>query len=104
VDITTHPEGNAVRLAVTGEIDVATVGELESAIRDATIPVRTTTVVVDLADVSFCDSSGIAAFVCTQADAATRGTVVRVVNPRRNVQRVLEITCLYDALVNPPPL
>jgi anti-sigma B factor antagonist len=104
VDITTHPDGDAIRLAVTGEVDMATAGDLENAINDAAARTEIATVVVDLADVTFCDSGGIAALVRTHADAATRGTVMKVTNPRGNVRLVMEITCVLDALTNPPTL
>jgi anti-sigma B factor antagonist len=104
VDITTHPDGPAIRLAVTGEIDMATAGDLENAINDAAARVEIATVVVDLADVAFCDSAGIAALVRTHADAASHGTVMKVTNPSRNVRLVMEITCVLDALTNPQAL
>lgn len=52
-------DDGVVRVAVTGEVDVATADDLYQSITDAAESVAE--VVVDLADVTFCDSSGIGA-------------------------------------------
>lgn len=82
---------------------MATAGELDKAISVAAAPPDTTMVIVDLTDVTFCDSSGIAVLVRAQTEAAQHGTVVKIANPHPAVRRVLEVTCVLDALTNPPP-
>jgi two-component system chemotaxis response regulator CheB len=104
VNINTRPNGGGVtHLAVTGELDMATTDELAKAISHAAAPLDTTRVIVDLANVTFCDSTGIAVLVRAQAEAAEHHTVVQIANPQRAVRRVLEVTCVLDALTNPPP-
>lgn len=101
--INTHrPDADGVvRLRVAGEIDMATAGDLENTIREATTPLDVTTVIVDLADVTFCDSSGIGALVRAQMDAARRGTAVQIADPRGCVLHVLQVTGVLDTLTNP---
>jgi anti-anti-sigma factor len=59
-------------------------------------------VIVDIANVTFCDSTGIGALVRAQAEAAEHGTVMQIANPNPAVRRVLEVTGVLDALANPP--
>lgn len=90
--------GAVVHLAVAGEIDMASVDELQAAISDAVTRVDTSTVVIDLTDVSFCDSIGIGTLVRAHVEAAQHGTVVQISNPQRQIRRVFEITGVLDIL------
>ena len=87
-----------MQLAVAGEIDMATVDQLQGAIGDAVTRADTATVVIDLTDVTFCDSIGIGTLVRAHVEAARQGTVVRISNPQRQIRRVLEITGVLDIL------
>lgn len=90
-----------VRLSVAGEIEMATVGDVERGLADALTTPGITKVIVDFADVTFCDSSGIAALDRAYAMATRREICLRLENVRRNVRRVLELTGLLDALTDP---
>jgi anti-anti-sigma factor len=87
-----------VQLAVVGEIDMATADQLQVAIGEAVARAHTATVVIDLTDVTFCDSVGIGTLVRAHVEAARQGTVVRISNPQRQIRRVLEITGVLDLL------
>jgi anti-sigma B factor antagonist len=98
--LTTHRGADgAVRLTVAGEIDLATVDPLADAmtsIIDATPqPGR---LVVDFADVTFLDSSGVSALVAAWRLASAREVDFRVTDCRPNVLRVLEITGMAKPL------
>jgi anti-anti-sigma factor len=93
-----RPSPTTAVIAVSGEIDMATVGAIHRAADSAITTAGTTEVVIDLADVTFCDSSGIAAFDERYANAAAR---LRVAQPQPSVRRVLEIVGLMDALTAP---
>jgi anti-anti-sigma factor len=54
-----------------------------------------------MADVTFCDSSGIAAFDRNYFLASQTGVAFRLINVRPIVSRVLEITGMLDALTGP---
>ncbi|MEV4639885.1 STAS domain-containing protein [Actinoplanes sp. NPDC049548] len=95
-----HP-GSAVRLTVTGEIDMATVGALETALRDAFAVPDATGVVADFAGVTFCDSSGVAALDRAYAEGVARGITFCLTGVSGTVRRVLEITGMLDALTDP---
>ena len=102
VEITHHDiHDGVVRLAVAGEIDLATADQLRDAIAQAAAGSRTE-VIVDLAEVRFCDSTGIGAIVQARNAAASEGATVQVINPRGPVYRVLEVTGMLDSLTDPP--
>lgn len=96
--VTHATDDGEVRLAVAGEIDIATVDPLADAmigiIRDRR-PVR---LVVDFTEVTFLDSSGVAALVAAWRSAAASQIDFTVVNCGPNVLRVLEITGMVQAL------
>lgn len=50
-------------VSVSGEVDMATVGDLMAAVSDAVASPRVTSLVIDLLDVSFMDSSGLGGIV-----------------------------------------
>jgi anti-sigma B factor antagonist/stage II sporulation protein AA (anti-sigma F factor antagonist) len=95
--------GGGVRLAVAGEIDIATVDPLADAmlgiIRDRQ-PVRLD---VDFAEVTFLDSSGVAALVAAWQSASADRIDFTVVNCGPNVLRVLEITGMVQSLTGSAP-
>lgn len=84
-------EGRTV-LAVTGEIDLSNVDDLSKQIDAAIKP--TDSLIFDLSDVSFMDSSGIALLLNTVNSVAD--AVVRA--PSKQVRRVLEATGLTSVL------
>lgn len=90
-----------VRVSAAGELDMATADDLSRALHDAIGHSATTTVVVDFAQVSFCDSSGIEVLDSAYGNAAARGISLHVTNLQSGVRRVLELTGLLDALTGP---
>jgi anti-sigma B factor antagonist len=72
-----------------GELDVATVPLISEAIESSRVD-GSSSLVIDLQDLSFMDSSGIALLV----QLANRAESVRVRNPLPNVRRVFELTGL----------
>jgi anti-sigma B factor antagonist len=81
-----------VRLAVDGEVDIASADVLQDAMT-AVLHDRTVgRLVVDFAGVEFVDSTGIAALMAAYRLAAAGPTEFVVVNCRPQALRVLEIT------------
>ncbi|MEH1130645.1 STAS domain-containing protein [Micromonospora sp. CPCC 206061] len=91
------PQGG-VRLAIAGEVDLSTARALRAAIQDVLCDERVTELVVDLGQVTFLDCAGIGALVAGYNTAVTRGRSYAVINPRRHVRRVLNITGVLAAL------
>jgi len=87
--------GAARVVIVRGEVDLATAPELEVSVRHA-LEDAPDGVVLDLAALSFIDSSGLRALVALSKDAKSRGASLALENLPRHAQRVLELTGLSD--------
>ena len=85
-----HDPGGQVRMSLTGEIDMSSVGTLAHAL--AALQRTAASLVIDLADVTFLDSTGIAALVIAHRRAVAAGRTLTVVNAQAGVRRVLDIT------------
>ncbi|HEU4426854.1 MAG TPA: STAS domain-containing protein [Pilimelia sp.] len=97
LSVTLHPADRGIRVVVAGEIDTSTAADLEDQLT-AAIGLGQPTVVVDLAGVTFLDSSGVAELVAAYHRAADAGVSVRVANCSIMVRRVLEVTGVWKAL------
>jgi anti-anti-sigma factor len=90
---TSRPTPNCVVLAVLGEIDLVTVPGLEAAIAEhvAAAP----SLVIDLSEVTFFGSIGLAAIMRAMTLADERGTRLMLVTGDR-VRRTMELTKTAD--------
>lgn len=96
LEVTVTPlEGGGSLVASVGELDLATVGELESTLGHVDLGCRC---VIDLAGVTFLDSSALRVLVATIRAAADAGGTVELVAPEPGIARVLEIAAI-DTLV-----
>jgi anti-anti-sigma factor len=98
-------EGERTLLTLSGELDLATVGELETALGDRLGGGEN--VVVDLRGLAFMDSSGVRALVSAHQSAQSGdGSLTIVRAPRGNeVDRVIDVSGIATALgmVDEPP-
>jgi anti-sigma B factor antagonist len=85
-----------VHLTVSGEIDVATADDLASAGGQALNRHGVSTLVINMAAVTFMSASGVGALVSINNNARQHGQVVVLVEPSRCVYRILELTGLTD--------
>jgi anti-sigma B factor antagonist len=83
-------------LALNGDIDFVNSGPITHAIREAVLQGRPTLVRVDVAEVSFLDSSGLGALVAALRVATDCGAVFRVERPNANVYGQFEIAGLVE--------
>jgi anti-sigma B factor antagonist len=97
--------GSRTHLNLSGELDLATVGQLEEAI-DTRLSAGEE-VVVDLRGLAFMDSSGVRALVSGHSAAKNGGGSLVIVRPGREseVDRVIEVSGIGPALgmVDEPP-
>jgi len=84
-------------LSVAGELDMATAPQLQDQISDLLEKGRTR-LVFDLAEVSFCDSTGLSVFVRAKNSTDDAGGTVRLAAPQRGVLRILEVSGLVEVL------
>jgi anti-sigma B factor antagonist len=100
-DITRHTEpGGVARVRISGEVDMAVREDVQAAIQGAIDLPDTVRVLVDIEQVTFLDSSGIAALVRGRQAAEQAGHAYRVVNPQGGVRHVLDIACVLDVLTD----
>jgi anti-anti-sigma factor len=90
-------DGVGIRLLVTGEVDLAT-GQAFRAGLAAAQDKRPANLVVDLAGVTFLDSTGINALVRAHNRAVEDGSTVTVVNCSPRVRRTFEVTGVWKIL------
>jgi anti-anti-sigma factor len=100
VTLTTDLDSSAERLVIklAGEIDMATVAPLVRTL-DAVDEQVTTSVVVDLDEVTFIDSSGLQTLLLGHDELAERGIDLIVRNPQPQAVRLFTITCTEDILL-----
>ncbi len=92
-EIKSTRSGHALIVEVVGEIDLGTSGELESALLAA--PGDAGRVVVDLAGVTFLDSSALNALIRQEKRLAAHGTELTLVIPAGTpAQAIFELTHL----------
>lgn len=99
-----HVNDGVVRLAVAGEVDLATYDRLRTAIRTVLTDARTAELVVDLNRVSFLDSTGIHTLTEGRRLAADNGINYLVTNPQGMVHRVLALCGVLPILTGRGPV
>jgi anti-sigma B factor antagonist len=92
MDISITHETDVVRAALRGELDADTCPGLREELLTDTADAPT--LVVDLSELSFVDSSGISELLQVRNAAVDRGQKFEMQNPSDTVRRVLEITGL----------
>jgi anti-sigma B factor antagonist len=90
-------DGGVEVVAVSGEIDIASAPRLITGLNDA-VGAGETPVVVDLTDVGFMDSTGLALLLNAHRRLSRRGKGFAVVCADGPVRRVFTITDMVDVL------
>jgi len=86
-----------VVLSVVGELDLASLDDLDSAI-DTTLTGDVTHLVLDLAGLSFCDSTGLSLFIRAHRRMADLGGQLSLAAVQPAVLKVIKLTGLDAAL------
>ena len=84
-------EDDSVILRAQGELDMATLPKLREALSKEDHP-PPSKVVIDFADLSFIDVTGIRGLVAAHRQAEASGRSLRVVNPTKWILKVFELT------------
>ncbi|NYI06128.1 anti-anti-sigma factor [Allostreptomyces psammosilenae] len=91
LDVAVRKEGDGVVVALVGELDHGTADMAREAL-EAEISAGHTLLVVDCADLSFCDSTGLNVLLATRLRLQESGGEIRLAAMRSAVARVFEIT------------
>jgi anti-sigma B factor antagonist len=92
-----NQQGNAIVLALGGELDLSSSAALEDEIMKA-VQSDATTVVIDLRQLEFVDSTGLGVLVKASQLAADAGREFGLVRGGAQVDRLLDLTGLADRL------
>jgi len=89
--LSVRPHRDAVHVAPSGELDIATVGELREQV-DELVGAGFARVVIDLRELVFMDCAGLRLLHALSADARRDGWELSLIQGRPPVRRVFEIT------------
>ena len=84
-------------LSLRGEIDILTVEQLRVAMGEA-VAGRPQVIVVDMAEVTFIDSTGLGALISGFQRARDAGIVFRLARPSSNVRQILVLSGLLEVV------
>jgi anti-sigma B factor antagonist len=93
LELSIHPDRERVVVVVAGEIDLATVDELDAAVREL-LAGGWSNVVLDLRPVEFLDSTGLGWLVAIERDARAHHWRLALVDGSPPVARLLDLTGL----------
>jgi len=97
LELTTETDGTTVRLALTGELDIAGAARVEQALeRIEREPPAT--IVLDLRELAFMDSTGLRVIVAADSRAREQARRLVIVRGSDTVQRIIEMTRLHERL------
>ena len=82
-------------ISVRGELDVATAPDLRSRL-EAAMDRSQGSLVVDLLDVTFIDSTALGVLIAVRKECESRGLALRLVIVEQRILKVFEITGLND--------
>jgi anti-anti-sigma factor len=98
---TTYPLPGTARVAVVGEVELATAPMLRDRLLNVLHQQAPAVLDVDLAGVTFLDCTGVSALVAVRNAALRTGRQMRVTHPQPFVRRVLDLTGLLGVLTAP---
>jgi anti-sigma B factor antagonist len=87
-----------VHVTVAGDVDMLTADDLRQVLHELIRDGATRQVIVDVARVEFCDSSGINALLDGYRTALAAGARLQIADPSAQVRQVLQITDLLELL------
>jgi anti-anti-sigma factor len=93
--VRTEQHGDAAVVVPTGELDLATAPALEAALRGAFAGAGTGSVVLDLRELEFIDSSGLRTLLTARRHAEDAGAAFSLVAGHRGLERTLEIAGVH---------
>jgi anti-sigma B factor antagonist len=90
-EVTTSTEGGVATVVLGGELDIATAPLLDATLADVERN-GTGTVLLDLAQVQFIDSTGLRSLLSARQRAEAAGRKLRLANLPVDVERVFDVT------------
>jgi anti-anti-sigma factor len=88
-------EGTKATLSLSGELDTSAARSVDRAV-DEVVAAGATSLVIDLGQISFIDSSGLRSLIRARQQLGDGTDAVQLRNPQPGTMRLLEITGLQD--------
>jgi anti-sigma B factor antagonist len=95
--VTSKREDGDTVMVVAGELDMSTADQLTDAVNEQ-LRDRPSRLVLDLADLSFCDSLGLGTLIVLSRAARGQETYLVLRNPSPFLSRMLDVTGVRDGL------
>jgi anti-anti-sigma factor len=102
VTVSRSIDGGVLTVAVSGDIDLSTSAAVQTAVTGAVATPGVTGVEVDLSEVGFLDSSGIALLLKGRRSADEHRVAFRVTGAHGIAKRVMELTGVWAHLAGEP--
>src|SRR5881227_2008128 len=93
--VTTEQRGDTIHLLLSGELAIASAPSIEEALRDAEAQ-SPPVLLIDLRGLQFMDSTGLRTILSADARARDAGRRLVIVQGDENIQRVFQVTRLYE--------
>jgi anti-sigma B factor antagonist len=97
LDLTTETDGSTIRLALGGELDIASARQVEQEL-ERIEQQGPATVILDLRQLTFMDSTGLRILVAADGRAREQGRRLVVVRGPEAVQRIFHMTRIDERL------
>jgi anti-sigma B factor antagonist len=97
IDVALHRASDTTVMSLRGQLDIDTAGTLGEVLDDLYLR-GLTRIVVDLTDVTFCDSTGLSALVIAFHRANRAGGYLRLAGPRPFLLRVLTVVGIRETV------
>ncbi|MFF5205278.1 STAS domain-containing protein [Streptosporangium sp. NPDC000396] len=95
--VSSHQCDGVTVISVSGELDLITAPTLRKHLRAAALPPATPVLIVDMSEVSFCDSVGMSELVLALHRSQTDGVRLMLSGVHGNLERLLYRTGLHNA-------
>ena len=96
-DVTSEQRGETVFVRLSGELDISSASKVEDELARVE-PSRPETIVLDLRNLVFMDSTGLRLLIAADTRARNQGRKLKIVKGPEPVQRVFRITRLEERL------
>ncbi len=96
--LTTSQEQEAVRVALNGELDLSSALVFDDELRRIEDNCHPETLVLDMRDLRFMDSTGLRLVLSAHTRARRAGRALRILMPNAAVRRILRLTGVIDRL------
>jgi anti-anti-sigma factor len=93
--LTRAVDGTTATLSLSGELDTSAARSVDRAV-DEVVAAGATSVVIDLGDITFIDSSGLRSLIRARQQLGDHTDSVQLRNPQPGAMRLLEITGLQN--------